>query len=368
MGSAETDGGAHAIHGGVTAPDDDDVLADPKGRGQAAGKGSAGEVGADEEVGGGVDVVEFFALKLEALTEACAVGKEDGVEGVEVIPGDVRADVDAELEVNASGLEGADFFVDDGFGGFEVGNAVAQDAARLRPGFEDGDRMSEGAKAFGDGETGRSAADDGEARAGFAVGHRDVEPAPLFAVIVCEEGFKFADGDGLAVLADDAASFAEAFLGTEASAEFGKFAGLSENGSGLFEAANFQLGERTGDVVTDRASFGAGRGGALNAALGFKHGRFRRVAEVDLVPVVDALKGGLFGDVMRRNTESSFAVDRSAARVRCVLGHGPLPPRRDRSVALFSVAEAASMFHGYKKKLAVVVRWSIRLLRNTPGR
>ena len=322
IGRAEADCGADAVHGGVAAADHDDALA--LGFGAAAhGGGQFGgrQVGADEELGGGVDEGEFFAFEAQALTGARAVAEENRVVLVEISPSHFLSDAGLEAEFDAGGAQRFDFFVDDVFGGFEVGDAVAEDATGGGPGFEDSDLVADRAHSFGGGQPGGAGADDGDALAALALRLGDGEAAALAAIPVAEEGFELADGDGFGVFADDADALAERFLRAEASAELGHFAGLAEDGCGVGELADFEEGERAGDVVINGAGFGARGGGALDAALGLEHGGAGGVAVVDLVPVMDALVGRLFGDVVGRDAEARLAIEgQTGARGLC-LGH-----------------------------------------------
>ena len=319
---AQPDGGAHAVHRRVAAAHDDHppthvrLLLLP--RGQVLG----GQIGAHQEVGRAEDVAQLLAREAQTSRGAGALRQKDGVEGAQCVPAHVLPHAHAGAEFDAAGAQGVDLLVDDALGRLEVGDAVAQHAARARPRLEDRHRVSRQAHPLGDGEARRPAPNDRHTPTALETGRGDREAAPLAAVPIGHEGLQLADRDRLGVLAHHAVALAELLLRAEAAAQFRHLAGGAEDGGGRANASQLKVGQRPGDVVADRAGRDTGLGGALDAALRLEHGRLRRVAVVDLVPVVDAFEGRLLRDVVRGDAEPGAAVNRRRVASRGRLGPG----------------------------------------------
>jgi len=331
---AEADGGADAVHGGIAAADDDDVVQLRQGGAQAFGEHFGGEVAAHEELGGGVDALEVFAFDAHFVADAGSGADEDGVEALleEFVDGDIAADVGVADEPDAHRLEVGDVLVDDVLAHFEVGDAVDEDAAGLGPVFVDGDAVALIGELLGNGEAGGAGTDHGDleaGRLGHIAGHGVA--AELLALVIGAEGFELADGDGRLLLAagpdgepDDAGAFAELLLGAEAAAHLGEVGCFAELVGGAEDVAGFDEGERTGDIVVDGTGLLAGRRGALDAARGLDAGGVQVEAEVGFLEVALAFFG-----VLLRN-----GLDADGEAAGDVVGHAsPVPGlRRDSRV------------------------------------
>ena len=154
---AQTAGGARRVEGGGPAADDGDRVADAD---LLALAHLAQQV---EAVDGG-----FGAAQLGGRLLPRAHADEHGVEaGVEqALEGDLEAQGGVVDEADAGLPQGLELAVEHLLGQAELGDAVAQRAARLLVGVVEGDLVTALGEVPGGGETGRPGADDGDPPAG----------------------------------------------------------------------------------------------------------------------------------------------------------------------------------------------------------
>ena len=239
---------------------------------------------------------------------------EDGVEvALELLERHVLADADAEDELDAEVAQPLDAVGDADLVLLEVGDAVVQQPARHRPGVVDDDAMAGPRDALGDADAGGPGADDREAlaRRGRSHGGRRL---PVGELPLRHERLELADGDRLALLADDAMALAKPLLGAEPSTHLGQLAGLAEDVGGAVEVALFEQPEGGGDVVADGAGDQAGGGGALDAAGRLGLGGLGVEEVEDLVPVAAADLGWLLVRQLRLKQQPRLAIDVRALR------------------------------------------------------
>ncbi len=166
---AETARGADCVHGGVAATDDNHVAIAAIVDGLVDIGIGAHEIDAGEELVGGVDAVEVLAGNAEEDGQAGAGGDEDRVEVLvvhQLVDGDAFADDDVGFKLDAHAAQVVDFALDDGLGQTKLRNAVDEHAAELVERFKDADAMALLDEISCGGETGGTAADDGDVFAG----------------------------------------------------------------------------------------------------------------------------------------------------------------------------------------------------------
>ena len=161
--------GPRAVHRGVAAADDDDVLADLD---------RLAEVRPLHEVDAVVDPLEVRARDVEGDGIHGARGDGDRVEvALEVVEADVLADRRVELEPHAEPLDEPDVHLDRLAREAERGDADEHRPAAVGQAVEDLHAEALEGQLAGDGDAGRAGADDGDLLgAGLDVGH-DVRDA-----------------------------------------------------------------------------------------------------------------------------------------------------------------------------------------------
>ena len=162
---------------------------------------------------------------------------EDGMVALleQFVDGDVFPHVGVADELDPELPQVVELSIEHLFLHLEVGDAVEQDSARLRPGVEEGDLVAALRQLLRDGKAGRARADHGRATPARRrqLGHRQ----PLSqALVVGDERLQLSDRHrrlGVDVVRpdgerDDAVAFAEPLLRAEAAAHIGQVARLAE--------------------------------------------------------------------------------------------------------------------------------------------
>ena len=166
---ALTDGGAQAVGAGVAAADHDDVLVlrvDAVDRFLAVD--AAG--GVRQVLHREVDAVELAPGQVHVARHGGADRHHYRViPRTQLVPGDVLADLHAGAEPRAFGLHLLHAAVDQPLVEFEVGDAIAHQAADRVVALVDHDGVPGAGQLLGAGESGRSGADDGHGHVGQAV-------------------------------------------------------------------------------------------------------------------------------------------------------------------------------------------------------
>ena len=162
------DRGADAVGAGVAAADDDDVFAAGQDR-----FGPADRLAADapvllrQKLHRKMDAVEFAARNRQVARLLRAAGEHDGIVLVEQLSRrDIDADIGAVMKYHALGLHLHDAAVDVVFLHLEVGNAVAQQAASLRPALIDMHIVADAGELLRAGKARRPRSDDRDFLAG----------------------------------------------------------------------------------------------------------------------------------------------------------------------------------------------------------
>ena len=107
----------------------------------------------------------------------------------------------------------------------------------------------------------------------------------MFAGVVADEAFQLADGDGFALDAEHALTFALLLLRTDTPANGGKRRITVDDAGGLFKVALRHLTDKVGNVDIDRTALYAAGHLAMQAALRLRNSLLRIVAEANLPKV-----------------------------------------------------------------------------------
>src|SRR3990170_4373968 len=322
---AQAHGGADAVHGGIAAADDEDVPAERRGFAHLLRELVGLQVAAHQELRGLVAPGQLLAGDAHLAADAGAGADEDGVEAVgeHIVDRYVAADPGVADELDADAAQEVELLGEDLLAHLEVGDAVEEDAARLRPGLEHGAGVTDPGELFGYGQGGGPGADDGDL---LSAGRRQLRQREALRppLVVRDERLQLADGHRRLAApvrraggeADDAGALAEGLLGAEAAAHLGEVGGLTEDVGGGDDVAALQEEERAGYVVVYGAGFLAGGGGAVDAALGLDDGGIEVIAEEGLVPVLDPLRGVLFGGGLDRYLQAAVVLAGQAGTLR----------------------------------------------------
>ena len=159
---------ADAVGAGVAAADDDDVLAAGQDRFDVVGRLAAdAPVLLRQKFHGEMDALEIAAGHRQIARLFGAAGQHNGVVIIEqLLYLDIDADIGAVMEHHAFSLHLRDAPVDVMLLHLEVGNAVAQKAAGLRPSLVDMNVVAGARELLRAGEARRSRADDRDFLAG----------------------------------------------------------------------------------------------------------------------------------------------------------------------------------------------------------
>ena len=254
------------------------------------------EVGAGENLVGGVDAEEVFARDVQELGQAGTGTDVDSLKTVfkELVNGFALADDGVVDDFDAHGNEIVDFHLDDLLGETELGDAVNQHAAAFVEGFEDGDIITHFAKIACAGQPGGTGADH---RHTMSVrGRNGNRGLVLFGiVIVSNEAFKPADGNTLALFATDAFAFALLLLGADTPADSREGVSGGEDVVGGVKITLNNLGDELGDADRNRAAGAAEGVFAVQATVCLGNGLLFGIAQGDLIKVFCTDDGILLG-------------------------------------------------------------------------
>ena len=286
---------ARRVHGDVAAADDRHHLALFDGRFRI-GQVCLHEVRAGEKFVGGKDALQILARNAHKAGQTRAAAEEHRLVTVlffEFLNGEHAADDHVGLDLDAERLQAVHFLLHDGFGQTEFGDAVDEHTARDVKGFIYGDVVAEFCEVARAGQARGTAADDGDF---MPVGRH---PLRLFlavlVVIIGDEPFEPADADGLVSDAAGALALALRFLRTDPAAHGGKCRGLRDDLIRRFKIPFRHFGDEFGDMYVNGTARNAGFVLAMDAALGFVDGGFRRVTEGDFLKIPAAHVGRLAG-------------------------------------------------------------------------
>ena len=294
---AQTQGGSRGVHRHVAAADDGDLAA-LHDRGDGIVVVGLHQVGAGQELIGGVDALVALAGDVHKVGQTGAGADEHGLIAVlkELVDGQGLADDHVGLDVHAELLEALDLLGNDVLGQTELGNAVDQNAAGGVQGFKDGDLIALLGQIARAGQAGGTGAADGDlvtVGSGLDGGMVDVGVVP-----VGHEALQAADGNGLKLHAEVALALALGLLRADTAADGGQRGGLGDNLISALEVAFAHLGNEIGNGDVDGAAAHAGTVLAVEAAVGFLQGDFRRVAQRDFLEIVGADLGLLGGHLV----------------------------------------------------------------------
>ena len=188
-------------------------------------------------------------------------------------------------ERDAFGAHLLEAAVDDVLFQFEVGNAVAQQAADAVVLLIYGDRVAGAAQLLRSGQTGWAAADDRDALAGVVLGWFRLNPA-FFPGALHDALFDDLDGNGRLINAQHTGGFAR--RGADAAGEFGEVVGGVQAANGALPAVVVGQVVPVGNEVVYRAAGVAEGHAAIHAARCLVALLLYRERLVDFEPVVDA--------------------------------------------------------------------------------
>ena len=200
-----------------------------------------------------------------------------------------RADLDAGAEAGALGLHLPDPPVEDRLLHLELGDAVAQQAARLVGALVDGDGVAGAGQLLGRGQARRAGADDGDGLAGEPLGRLGGDRA-VGEGAVDDADLDLLDRDGRLVDAEHAGRLARGRA--EPPGELGEVVGRVQPVDGLAPLPLPREVVPLGDQVAQRTTAVAERDTAVHAAAGLTLQLGDRLLLVDLLPVLDADRHG----------------------------------------------------------------------------
>ena len=291
----QTEGAAGSVHCHIAAAHDRHLFAGADG-GLADGEIGLHQVGAGEELVGGVDALQALAGDAHEAGQTGTGTHEDGLVAVlahQFVDGQHLADDHVALEIDAHLPEAVDLLLDDGLGQTELGDAVHQHAASHVQSLVDRDLVAQLGQITGSSQAGRACADDGDL---VAVGCRhDGSGVDVLAVPVGHEALQTADADRLILDAAGALALALALLRADAAADGGQGGGAVDDLIGGLEVALGHMADELGDVDADGAAGLAGLILAVDAALGLVHGHFGGVAQSHFLKILVADVGVLSG-------------------------------------------------------------------------
>ncbi len=247
-------GGAHGVHRHVAAAHYDYLAARLDGR-VVVGVEGTHQVGAGQEFVGRDHAVEVLARNTHETGQSGARTDENGVESLLVEQGVDRqgaADDDVGLDGYAQPAQGVDLALHDPrLRQTELGNAVDQHAAHLVQRLEDVHLVARLSQVAGAGQTGRTAADHGDAAA-VARGGRHL--GFVFQRPVAHVALQLADGYRFALDAQDAGPFALRLLRADASADRRQRAVSRDDGRCCCHPAVLQFADEIGNPDADGAA------------------------------------------------------------------------------------------------------------------
>ena len=293
LAGAQTLGHAGRVHGHVAGAHNGDLVEALDG-GVIVVPVGLHQVGAGEQLVGGIDAHQVLAGDVQELGQACAGANEDGLVALlkELVDGDGLAHNDIVLDLHAQGLQILDLSSHDLLGQTELGDAVDQHAAGLVEGLKNGYVIAHFAHVAGAGQAGRAGADHRHLVA--VAGRNDGSRLVLFGhVVIRHKALQATDGHALSPDAADAAGLALPLLGADAAADGGQRVGGGDDLIGGVKVALSDLGDEFGDTHAHRAAGAAHGFLAVQAALGLGNGGLRVIAQCDLIKVRGAHHGVL---------------------------------------------------------------------------
>ena len=204
----------------------------------------------------------------------------------------VHADVDAGAEHHAFGLHHREPAIEEALLHLELGDAVAQqtaDAIRL---LEDGHRVAGPVQLIGRGQTRRARADDRHLLP-RARGRRPRRHPALVPGAIDDRGLDRLDGHRIVVDAEHARPFAR--RRTQLAGELREVVRRVQPLDRRLPAVAIDEVVPVGNQVAERAALMTERNAAVHAARALRLELARRIRQIDLAPVLDAL-----GDRARR--------------------------------------------------------------------
>ena len=190
------------------------------------------------------------------------------------------------MEDDALALHLRDAPVDMALLHLEIGNAVAQQAARLGVLLEQMDLVADAGQLLGAGEAGRPRADDRDSLAGPLRGRLRLDPA-LRPGAVDDRAFDRLDRHRTVLQIQRAGRFAG--RRADAAGEFGKVVGGVEIARRLFPVAAIDEVVPVGDLVVDRAAGMAIGNAAIHAARRLVARRFFRQRQHEFAIMANAV-------------------------------------------------------------------------------
>ncbi len=245
-----------------------------------------------QEVHGEVDAVELAARRLGEEVEGRlrAAGEQHRVVlGLELLGGDVHADVDVAVEGDALGLHLLHAPGNDALLHLEVGDAINQQPARLGVPLVDVHLVAGARQLLGGGEAGRARADDGDALAGLGLRRLGRDPA-FREGAVGDRALDRLDGDRHVVDVERAGGLARG--GADAARHLGEVVGRVQVERRALPVAVIDEVVPVGDLVVDRAAGVTIGDAAIHAARCLDLGLLLARRLHELVPVLHALGDG----------------------------------------------------------------------------
>ena len=306
----QAQGAAGGVHGNVAAADDGDLLADADG-GLAGGQICLHQVGAGQELVGGVHTLQALAGDAHEAGQTGTGTHEDSLIAVlahQLVDGQDLADDHVALEVHAHLLQAVDLLLDDGLGQTELRNAVHQHTACHMQGLVHSDLVAQLCQVACGGQTGRACTDDGDLVAvGF--GH-DGSGVDVLTVPVGHEALQAADAHRLVLDAAGALAFALALLRADTAADGGQGRGAVDDLIRGLKVALGHMADEFRNVDADRAAGLAGLVLAVHTALCLVHSHLGGVAQRNFLKVLVADVGvlGGHGALFRVHIESHLTL------------------------------------------------------------
>ena len=251
------------------------------------------KVGTGEVLVCAVHAGQVLARNMQEARQASAHGQVQSVEALlveELLGVEQAAGNGVVLKVDAQLLQTVNLALNDFLGQTELGDAVGKHATAGEERLEDGDVEALASKLAGAGDAGRAGANDGDLLAvlGLADGR-----ATNLGGHVAHHALQLADGDSLALTAQDALALALVLLRAHAAADGRQqvvaLDGLERAGPVLFA----DLADEAGDVDAYRAALHAQGLLAVEAAVGLGDGVLLGKARVDGAEIARALSGRL---------------------------------------------------------------------------
>ena len=245
------------------------------------------QVGAGQELIGGIDALQGLAGNVHEIRQAGAGADEDRLVALleELVHGQGFADDHVGLDFHPQLPESLHLPGHDGLGQTEFRNAVDQHAAGGMQGFEHRDPEPLLGQIPGAGEPGGAGADDGHA---VAVGGRSLGLFLGVGVMpVRHEALQPADAHGIhfGPGMQGALAFALGFLGTDPAADGGQGGAAGDDPVGLLIVAFFDLGDEIGNLNIHGAAGDAGTVFAVQAAGGFLLGHLQGISQGHLLEI-----------------------------------------------------------------------------------